>query len=72
MTKTGDLLGAADPVVTDKTAKRANPKKGSAKTAPKAFSKTPFKKASTSKGKKSYTASDIEVLEGLEPVRRRP
>ncbi|MEC7266331.1 MAG: ATP-binding protein, partial [Pseudomonadota bacterium] len=72
MTKTGDLLGAADPVVTDKTAKRANAKKGSAKTAPKAVSKTPFKKALKSKGVKSYTASDIEVLEGLEPVRRRP
>ncbi|MEC8176323.1 MAG: ATP-binding protein, partial [Pseudomonadota bacterium] len=58
--------------MTDKTAKRANAKKGSAKTAPKAVSKTPFKKALKSKGVKSYTASDIEVLEGLEPVRRRP
>jgi topoisomerase-4 subunit B len=25
-----------------------------------------------SAGKSSYTAKDIEVLEGLEPVRRRP
>ena len=25
-----------------------------------------------SSGSKSYTAKDIEVLEGLEPVRRRP
>ena len=70
--KTGDLFDGAEPVATGKTAKRAAPKKGSAKTAPKAVSKPPSKKASKSKGEKSYTASDIEVLEGLEPVRRRP
>ena len=28
--------------------------------------------AGTPKGRGSYTAKDIEVLEGLEPVRRRP
>lgn len=31
-----------------------------------------FDKKSTSKPEKGYTARDIEVLEGLEPVRRRP
>ncbi|MGI9351024.1 MAG: ATP-binding protein, partial [Rhizobiaceae bacterium] len=30
------------------------------------------KKASGSNAKEDYSASDIEVLEGLEPVRRRP
>ena len=74
-TKTGDLFDGAEPVATGKTAKRAapkNPKKGSAKTAPRAVYKPPSKKALNKKGNKSYTASDIEVLEGLEPVRRRP
>ena len=42
-----------------------------AKAAPK---KAPAKAASSAKpaAKKSYSAKDIEVLEGLEPVRRRP
>src|SRR3954469_23351289 len=30
------------------------------------------KVSSRSRGEESYTAADIEVLEGLEPVRRRP
>src|ERR1700748_64015 len=30
------------------------------------------KASAKSRGESSYTASDIEVLEGLEPVRRRP
>ena len=32
----------------------------------------PSKLAPKTKGEESYTAADIEVLEGLEPVRRRP
>jgi topoisomerase-4 subunit B len=35
-------------------------------------SKPPAKPAPKQKGEESYTAADIEVLEGLEPVRRRP
>lgn len=35
-------------------------------------SKPPKKTKSTNTGKSGYTAADIEVLEGLEPVRRRP
>ena len=30
------------------------------------------KVSAKSRGEESYTAADIEVLEGLEPVRRRP
>jgi len=30
------------------------------------------KASAKSRGEESYTAADIEVLEGLEPVRRRP
>ncbi len=39
-----------------------------------ATAKTPAKKAPTARGagEDAYTAADIEVLEGLEPVRRRP
>jgi topoisomerase-4 subunit B len=39
-----------------------------------ATAKAPAKKASTARGagEDAYTAADIEVLEGLEPVRRRP
>src|SRR5579862_3983763 len=32
----------------------------------------PRKKPAMPQGQSSYTAADIEVLEGLEPVRRRP
>ena len=35
-------------------------------------SKTSSKRAAKSGGESDYSASDIEVLEGLEPVRRRP
>lgn len=55
---------------TDKPAKKAAPKKAAAK--------KPAAKKSASKGKSSsgsaddYSAKDIEVLEGLEPVRHRP
>ncbi len=34
--------------------------------------KKPAKAPAKSRGEESYTAADIEVLEGLEPVRRRP
>ena len=36
--------------------------------------KSPVKSAANAKsrGEESYTAADIQVLEGLEPVRRRP
>ncbi len=71
-TKTGDLFDEVKPVAGSKAAKRPNSKKGASKEAPKAVAKPASKKASKSKGEKSYTASDIEVLEGLEPVRRRP
>src|SRR6478735_6054508 len=38
-----------------------------------ATSRAPSSKGSArSRGEESYTAADIEVLEGLEPVRRRP
>ena len=40
------------------------------KTATKA--KTPARAKAASRSEKGYTAADIEVLEGLEPVRRRP
>ena len=35
-------------------------------------SKPVSKPAAKSRGEENYTAADIEVLEGLEPVRRRP
>ena len=35
-------------------------------------SSKPGARGKESKGKSSYSAKDIEVLEGLEPVRRRP
>jgi len=47
----------------------ASPRKGAAKAAPK---KATLKSSSKSGASKSYSAKDIEVLEGLEPVRRRP
>jgi len=55
---------------TKKTAKTAR-----RKTAPKEddlFSSAPKARGGKGDGKASYTAKDIEVLEGLEPVRRRP
>ena len=60
--------GGSSPKSTKKT-KQSAPKK----TAPK----TPAKKTKASSrkptdGEANYTAADIEVLEGLEPVRRRP
>ena len=44
-------------------------KKNSKKKSPK---KGKLKNKTVSKPGKSYTAKDIEVLEGLEPVRKRP
>ena len=44
-------------------------KKNSKKKSPK---KGKLKNKIVSKPSKSYTAKDIEVLEGLEPVRKRP
>ena len=47
---------------------------GSAKAAPKAASKAATKSPAgkPDPGQQDYSAKDIEVLEGLEPVRRRP
>ena len=39
---------------------------------PAAAAPKPQKGPARSRGEESYTAADIEVLEGLEPVRRRP
>ncbi len=65
-----DLFGndAEDaPTATSaKSAKKAAKSAKPSKTAPKAT------RADTWRTKDSYTADDIEVLEGLEPVRRRP
>ncbi len=36
------------------------------------FGGTPARGSAKQRGEESYTAADIEVLEGLEPVRRRP
>jgi len=69
----GDLFGAGDNAAADDDAAA----KGSKKAA-KSMSKKPAKstakgdKAATGRTKDSYTANDIEVLEGLEPVRHRP
>jgi topoisomerase IV subunit B len=49
-------------------AKKSDDLFGEVPQAPKASFKGPAK----SRGEESYTAADIEVLEGLEPVRRRP
>lgn len=54
-------------LVTAKTEKNTQKKKAS----PKAASKKD-KAAAANRGEADYTAADIEVLEGLEPVRRRP
>ena len=70
-TKTGDLFEETAPVAAGKTTKRAAPK-AAKKPASKSTSKSSAKATSKTKGEKTYTASDIEVLEGLEPVRRRP
>lgn len=58
----------------DSKGKKNKPKaKGKAKAAPKAKTKTQPKSADEKPAKSgSYTAADIEVLEGLEPVRKRP
>jgi len=56
---TGDLFGAAAPVP--------------ARRRPAARPAAPRNRApQPDDGERSYTAADIEVLEGLEPVRRRP
>ena len=51
------------------TSKKAPPAKT---TVPKATPRKPAKKSTPNSGEADYTAADIEVLEGLEPVRRRP
>ena len=45
------------------------PKKSNKK---KPIKRNPVNKKSVSASKSNYTAKDIEVLEGLEPVRKRP
>ena len=79
-TKTGDLFDENKPAPARAPApkeaapgKSAKSKAAKASKAPTAAAKKPSDKpAGRGKGEKSYTASDIEVLEGLEPVRRRP
>lgn len=62
-----DLFNADDP----KPTKAPAPAKAAAKAAPKATPKPASKPAVKADGD-AYTAADIEVLEGLEPVRKRP
>lgn len=62
-----DLFNADDP----KPTKAPAPAKATAKAAPKAAPK-PAAKPVAKAGGDAYTAADIEVLEGLEPVRKRP
>ncbi|ACB94857.1 DNA topoisomerase IV subunit B [Beijerinckia indica] len=67
MAKTGDLFGTS--------ARKAAPRgadKGADKSADKGTPKTPRALPSGTPGEAGYTAASIEVLEGLEPVRRRP
>ena len=52
-----------------KTKKSATKKSLAQKNKPKAQKKTPVVRETQ---KSSYTAKDIEVLEGLDPVRKRP
>lgn len=58
-----------DPNQGQKKKKAPVQKSASKKAAPKAAPKT---SATAAKGGDAYTAADIEVLEGLEPVRKRP
>ncbi|MEP0940553.1 MAG: DNA topoisomerase IV subunit B [Rhizobiaceae bacterium] len=58
-------LFATNPSAPAKPAGKPKPAKSKASTAPKAS-------GASGTGGESYSASDIEVLEGLEPVRRRP
>lgn len=83
--ETPDLFAATDsgdenatgagkkPARKSKVAAKAAPKSAS-KTAAKTTAKKPAKSSAKPSVKKpgDYDASDIEVLEGLEPVRRRP
>ena len=65
-----DLFNADEP-----KPKKAPAKKPAAKAAPKPVAKAapkPVAKAVKAVGGDAYTAADIEVLEGLEPVRKRP
>ncbi|WP_020178551.1 DNA topoisomerase IV subunit B [Methylopila sp. M107] len=59
MAKPNDLFAGADP---------ATPRPGAARAAAKPLPSP----AGRTVGEADYTAADIEVLEGLEPVRRRP
>ncbi len=69
---------AAKSTASKKTAAKSNsgaPKKAATKTAKKIAKKTTAAKKSSAKTKRkvsSYAAKDIQVLEGLEAVRRRP
>jgi len=58
----------------DLFASRGRSKKpaGGARKKPASRAKKPAPSKTTSRAEKGYTAADIEVLEGLEPVRRRP
>lgn len=60
-----DLFEADEPKKKKTPVQKSAPKKAAPKTAPKAS-------AATAKVGDAYTAADIEVLEGLEPVRKRP
>src|ERR1019366_7687644 len=63
MARNGDLFGSA----ARKAPPGLNNHQGAA--AEKAAGRTPYRETP---GELDYTAKDIEVLEGLEPVRRRP
>jgi topoisomerase-4 subunit B len=62
MTKSGDLFGTA--------ARRSGPARGQG--AQMSASRRPAAARPSVSDESSYTAASIEVLEGLEPVRRRP
>ncbi|MEQ8196076.1 MAG: ATP-binding protein, partial [Rhodospirillales bacterium] len=67
-----DLWGAAPKAGTKKQAADKPSKQPKAKSSAEAAMPPPAKTAARSDGKSGYSAKDIEVLEGLEPVRRRP
>lgn len=73
MAKALDLFSYVSDEAPDMTVKnKAKKSKPSTKSASKRKTKQPKIKSSTNNVNGDYTAEDIEVLEGLEPVRRRP
>src|SRR3954447_22916428 len=69
MANSGDLFGDGSAARKLGTADKAAPAGGRRKTA---LAQVPLPTAQGTPGELGYTAASIEVLEGLEPVRRRP